>query len=118
MKSPRLPPISKRGRSSGELGGPPIPQSGPAGPTPRRRGARKCDSFVLQSTVLDVYREPMPAIAGSPVHVEHIPASYRDMLKDHPHHDVRYWDTHMCASFMVDDLGLNQIDEIGIDKVT
>lgn len=28
-----------------------------------------------------------------------------------------YWDTHTCASFMVDGLGLNQIDEIGIDKV-
>jgi predicted TIM-barrel fold metal-dependent hydrolase len=60
----------------------------------------------------------MPAIAGSPVPAEHIPASYRHMLKEHPQHDVRYyWDTHMCASFMVDSLGLNQIDEIGIDKV-
>ena len=38
---------------------------------------------------------------------EHVLASYRHMLKTHPEHDVRYyWDTHMCASFMVDGLGL------------
>jgi predicted TIM-barrel fold metal-dependent hydrolase len=49
---------------------------------------------------------------------EHVLASYRHMLSDHPEHDVRYyWDNHMCASFMVDGLGLRQIDEIGIDKV-
>ncbi len=49
---------------------------------------------------------------------EHVLASYRHMLKHHPEHDIRhYWDTHMCASFMVDGLGLKQIDEIGIDKV-
>jgi predicted TIM-barrel fold metal-dependent hydrolase len=49
---------------------------------------------------------------------EHVLASYQHMLKNHPQHDVRYyWDSHMCASFMVDSLGLNQIDEIGIDKV-
>jgi predicted TIM-barrel fold metal-dependent hydrolase len=49
---------------------------------------------------------------------EHVLASYRHMLKHHPEHEIRrYWDTHMWASFMVDGLGLNQIDEIGIDKV-
>ncbi|BBZ44211.1 hypothetical protein MPRM_14920 [Mycobacterium parmense] len=49
---------------------------------------------------------------------EHVLASYRHMLTDHPEHDVRhYWDTHMCASFMVDGLGLAQIDQIGVDKV-
>ena len=49
---------------------------------------------------------------------EHVLASYRHMLKRHPEREIRYyWDTHMCASFMVDGLGLNQIDEIGIDKV-
>ncbi len=26
------------------------------------------------------------------------------------------WDTHMCASFMVDALGLRQVDEIGPDN--
>ena len=49
---------------------------------------------------------------------EHVLASYRHMLKDHPLRDIRYyWDNHMCASFMVDGLGLDQIGEIGIDKV-
>ncbi|BBY36956.1 amidohydrolase [Mycobacterium mantenii] len=49
---------------------------------------------------------------------EHVLASYRHMLAHRPEHDARhYWDTHMCASFMVDPLGLRQIDEIGIDKV-
>ncbi len=38
---------------------------------------------------------------------EHVLASYRHMLAYQPQHDVRhYWDTHMCASFMVDGLGL------------
>ena len=33
-------------------------------------------------------------------------------------HDVRYyWDNHMSASFMVDPLGLELIDQIGVDKV-
>jgi predicted TIM-barrel fold metal-dependent hydrolase len=27
------------------------------------------------------------------------------------------WDTHMCASFMVDGIRLRQADEIGLDKV-
>jgi predicted TIM-barrel fold metal-dependent hydrolase len=49
---------------------------------------------------------------------EHVLASYQHMLKHHPEQDIRhYWDTHMCASFMVDNLGLDQIGEIGIDKV-
>jgi predicted TIM-barrel fold metal-dependent hydrolase len=49
---------------------------------------------------------------------EHVLASYRHMLGHQPEHDVRYyWDTHMCSSFMVDGVGLAQIDEIGIDKV-
>lgn len=49
---------------------------------------------------------------------EHVLASYRHMLAHQPEHDVHhYWDTHMCASFMVDSLGLAQIDGIGIDKV-
>nr|BBX76948.1 amidohydrolase [Mycobacterium florentinum] len=49
---------------------------------------------------------------------EHVLASYRHMLRHLPEHDIRYyWNTHMCASFMVDGLGLRQIDEIGIDKV-
>jgi predicted TIM-barrel fold metal-dependent hydrolase len=49
---------------------------------------------------------------------EHVLASYRHMLNDHPEHDVRYyWDNHMCASFMVDPVGLRHIDEIGIDRV-
>ena len=49
---------------------------------------------------------------------EHVLASYRHMLRHQPKHDIRYyWETHTCASFMVDPLGLTQVDEIGIDKV-
>ena len=49
---------------------------------------------------------------------EHVLASYRHMLRGHPEHDVRhYWETHMCASFMVDGVGLRLIDQIGVDKV-
>ena len=49
---------------------------------------------------------------------EHVLASYQHMLNHQLQHDIRhYWNTHMCASFMVDPLGLKLIDEIGVDKV-
>jgi predicted TIM-barrel fold metal-dependent hydrolase len=49
---------------------------------------------------------------------EHVHASFAHMFNHQLEHDVRhYWDTHMCASFMVDPLGLKLIDEIGVDKV-
>jgi len=49
---------------------------------------------------------------------EHLLASYRHMLEWPIEHDVRYyWDNHMSASFMVDPLGLELIDRIGINKV-
>jgi predicted TIM-barrel fold metal-dependent hydrolase len=49
---------------------------------------------------------------------EHLLASYRHMFNHQLSHDVRYyWDNHMCASFMVDPLGLRLIDRIGVDNV-
>jgi predicted TIM-barrel fold metal-dependent hydrolase len=49
---------------------------------------------------------------------EHLVASYQHMFNRPLQHDVRhYWDTHMSASFMVDPLGLQLIDQIGVDKV-
>jgi predicted TIM-barrel fold metal-dependent hydrolase len=49
---------------------------------------------------------------------EHVHASFAHMFNHRLQHDVRYyWDTHMCASFMVDPLGLKLVDEIGVDKV-
>ena len=33
------------------------------------------------------------------------------------HDPQHYWDTHMCASFMVDPLGLELVDRIGVDRV-
>jgi predicted TIM-barrel fold metal-dependent hydrolase len=49
---------------------------------------------------------------------EHIYASLLHMV-DHPiAHDVEhYWRTQMWASFMVDPLGLEMIDRIGVDRV-
>ena len=49
---------------------------------------------------------------------EHLYASLQHMA-DHPiDHDVEhYWRTHMWASFMVDPLGLELIDRIGVDRV-
>jgi len=49
---------------------------------------------------------------------EHLYASLQHMA-DHPmEHDVEhYWRTHMWASFMVDPLGLELIDRIGVDRV-
>jgi predicted TIM-barrel fold metal-dependent hydrolase len=49
---------------------------------------------------------------------EHMLASFRHMLNRPVEHDVRhYWDNHMSASFIVDPLGLQMIEQIGIDHV-
>jgi predicted TIM-barrel fold metal-dependent hydrolase len=49
---------------------------------------------------------------------EHLLASYQHMFNHQLEHDIQYyWDTHMSASFMVDPLGLQLIDRIGIEKV-
>ena len=48
---------------------------------------------------------------------EHLYASLKHMGHD-IEHDVRwYWENHMHASFMVDPLGLELIDRIGVDRV-
>ena len=45
-------------------------------------------------------------------------ASYRHMFNHQLEHPVRhYWHNHMSASFMVDPLGLELIDKIGIENV-
>ncbi|OBA90450.1 amidohydrolase [Mycobacteriaceae bacterium 1482268.1] len=49
---------------------------------------------------------------------EHMLASYRHMFNHQPEHPVRhYWNHHMSASFMVDPLGLELIDKIGVENV-
>ena len=49
---------------------------------------------------------------------EHIAASFRHLANLDLQHDPRhYWDNHMCASFVVDPLGLELIDRIGVDPV-
>jgi predicted TIM-barrel fold metal-dependent hydrolase len=49
---------------------------------------------------------------------EHMYASFRHMIDAEIEHDVRYyWDNHMHSSFMVDPLGLELIDRIGLDRV-
>jgi predicted TIM-barrel fold metal-dependent hydrolase len=49
---------------------------------------------------------------------EHLLASYQHMFNHTLEHNIQYyWDTYMSASFMVDPLGLQLIDRIGIDKV-
>jgi predicted TIM-barrel fold metal-dependent hydrolase len=49
---------------------------------------------------------------------EHLYASMQHMADHGIDHDVaHYWHTHMYASFMVDPLGLEMIDRIGVDRV-
>ena len=49
---------------------------------------------------------------------QHIAASFRHLANHDVQHDPQhYWDNHMCASFVVDPLGLELIDRIGIDRV-
>jgi predicted TIM-barrel fold metal-dependent hydrolase len=48
---------------------------------------------------------------------QHIRASFDHIANLQVEHDPQhYWDEHMCASFMVDPLGLELIDRIGRDK--
>jgi predicted TIM-barrel fold metal-dependent hydrolase len=49
---------------------------------------------------------------------EHIAASFQHLSNLKVQHEPRYyWDNHMCASFMVDPLGLSLVDQIGFDRV-
>jgi predicted TIM-barrel fold metal-dependent hydrolase len=49
---------------------------------------------------------------------EHIGASFQHLANLKVQHDPRYyWDNHMVASFVVDPLGLDLIDRIGVDRV-
>jgi predicted TIM-barrel fold metal-dependent hydrolase len=49
---------------------------------------------------------------------EHMYVSFRHMLDFELEYDARhYWETHMYSSFMLDPMGLNLIDEIGVDRV-
>jgi predicted TIM-barrel fold metal-dependent hydrolase len=49
---------------------------------------------------------------------EHLYASLQHMADHEIEHDVaHYWQHHMYASFMVDPLGLEMIDRIGVDRV-
>lgn len=57
-------------------------------------------------------------VASAMQDAEHTAASYWHMdnlkLKHEPHY---YWRQHMCASFMLDPLGLEMIDRLGADKI-
>ncbi len=49
---------------------------------------------------------------------EHIAASFRHLNNLELQHGPQYyWDNHMCASFVVDPLGLELVDRIGIERV-
>lgn len=48
---------------------------------------------------------------------EHIGASFRHLSNLELQHDPRhYWENHMCASFIVDPLGLELIHHIGVER--
>jgi len=49
---------------------------------------------------------------------EHMSRSFRHMMDTEMEHDAQYyWDNHMYSAFMVDPLGLDLIDRIGVDRV-
>jgi predicted TIM-barrel fold metal-dependent hydrolase len=57
-------------------------------------------------------------VASALQDAEHIYASYQHMLDRPVEREIRdYWRTNMWASFMVDPLGLEMIDRIGVDRV-
>jgi predicted TIM-barrel fold metal-dependent hydrolase len=57
-------------------------------------------------------------VAAALQDADHLLASYRHMLRRPVEHEPRhYWASNMYASFMVDPLGLELIDQIGLDRV-
>jgi predicted TIM-barrel fold metal-dependent hydrolase len=49
---------------------------------------------------------------------QHIAASFQHLANLEVRHDPQYyWDNHMCASFVLDPLGLELVDRIGVDRV-
>jgi predicted TIM-barrel fold metal-dependent hydrolase len=57
-------------------------------------------------------------VASAIQDAEHMYASFRHMLDVEIEHDVQYyWDNHMYSAFMLDPLGLDLIDRIGVDRV-
>ena len=57
-------------------------------------------------------------MAGALQDAEHLYASLQHLAASPVEHDVgHYWREHMYASFMVDPLGLELIDRIGVDRV-
>src|SRR5207302_11447103 len=49
---------------------------------------------------------------------EHIMASFQNLANLKGQHEpTYYWDEHMFASFMVDPLGLELVDYIGVERV-
>lgn len=49
---------------------------------------------------------------------EHIAASFQHLSNLEIQHEPKhYWDTHMAASFMLDPLGLELVDRIGVERV-
>ena len=57
-------------------------------------------------------------VPGALQDAEHLYASAQHLADRKIEHEVRhYWDHHMYASFMVDPLGLELIDRIGVDRV-
>jgi predicted TIM-barrel fold metal-dependent hydrolase len=49
---------------------------------------------------------------------EHIAASFRHLSNlQTKHNPTYYWENHMCASFVLDPLGLELVDRIGVDRV-
>ena len=48
---------------------------------------------------------------------EHIGASFEHLSNLKLQHEPRwYWEHHMCASFIVDPLGLDLVDDVGVDR--
>lgn len=57
-------------------------------------------------------------VASAIQDAEHMYASFRHMLDTELEHDARYyWNNHMYSAFMLDPLGLEVIDHIGMDRV-
>ena len=56
-------------------------------------------------------------VAAALQDAEHIAASFAHLSNRELQHEPRwYWEHHMCASFIVDPLGLELIDQIGVER--
>ena len=86
--------------------------------TPSGSTSSAASSTVTPASRSDTSRAGSTGCPSAFQDAEHIAASFQHLADlQIKHEPTYYWDNHMCASFMVDQLGLALLARIGVDRV-